>query len=124
VCFVLNLCELCVKRYFFSLNFKQNTAMGFLDQMKQLMEIKQKMEETKKRLDAIDVVAENEYVKVTASGNRKIKDISILKTDDKAILEGQLQSAINEALEKADTLMQSEMLGATKGMLPDMPGLG
>ena len=53
--------------------------MGFLDQMKQLMEIKQKMEETKKRLDAIDVVAENEYVKVTASGNRKIKDISIFK---------------------------------------------
>ena len=98
--------------------------MGFLDQMKQLMEIKQKMEETKKRLEAMDVVAENEYVKVTANGNRKIKDITILKTDDKALLEGRLQSAINEALEKADTIMQSEMLGATKGMMPDMPGLG
>ena len=96
--------------------------MGFLDQMKQLMEIKQKMEETKQRLEAIDVVAENEYVKVTASGNRKIKDISILKTDDKAVLEGKLQSAVNEALEKADALMQSEMLGATKGMMPDMRG--
>ena len=98
--------------------------MGFLDQMKQLREIKQKMEETKKRLEAIDVVAENDYVKVTANGNRKIKDISILKTDDKALLEGKLQSAVNEALEKADGIMQSEMLGATKGMMPDMPGLG
>ena len=98
--------------------------MGFLDQMKQLMEIKQKMEETKKRLEAIDVVAENDNVKVTANGNRKIKDISILKTDDKALLEGKLQSAVNEALEKADGIMQSEMLGATKGMMPDMPGLG
>ncbi len=98
--------------------------MGFLDQVKQLMEIKQKMEETKKRLEAVDVVAENDYVKVTASGNRKIKDISILKTDDKALLEGKLQSAVNEALEKADAIMQSEMLGATKGMMPDMPGLG
>ena len=98
--------------------------MGFLDQMKQLMEIKTKMEETQKRLEAIEVISENEYVKVTANGNRKIKDISILKTDDKAMLEGKLQSAINEALEKADAIMQSEMLGATKGMMPDVPGLG
>ena len=98
--------------------------MGFLDQMKQLMEIKQKMEETKKRLDTIEVTAQNEYVKVTANGNRKIKDISILKADDTVVLEGKLQSAINEALEKSDAIMQSEMMGATKGMMPDMPGLG
>ena len=98
--------------------------MGFLDQMKQLMEIKQKMEETKKRLDTIEVTAENEYVKITANGNRKIKDISILKADDTVVLEGKLQSAINEALEKSDAIMQSEMMGATKGMIPDMPGLG
>ena len=98
--------------------------MAFLDQMKQLMEIKQRMEETKKRLDTIEIDAENEYVKVTATGNRKIKNISILKTDDTVTLEGKLQSAINEALEKADNVMQSEMMGATKGMLPDMPGLG
>ena len=98
--------------------------MGFLDQMKQLMEIKQKMEETKKRLDGVAVIAENEYVKVTANGNRKVTGIAILKTEDKAVLEIKLQSAINEALEKSDALMQQEMLGATKGMMPDMPGLG
>ena len=97
--------------------------MGFLDQMKQLMEIKQKMEETKKRLDTIEVWAENDFVKVTVTGNRKIKDISVLKTDDTVALEGKLQTAINEALEKADNVMQSEMMGATKGMMPDMPGL-
>ena len=44
--------------------------------------------------------------------------------DDQLTLEGKLQSAINEALEKADGVMQSEMLGATKGMMPDVPGLG
>jgi DNA-binding protein YbaB len=98
--------------------------MGFLDQMKQLMEIKQKMEEVKNRLDSIDVVVENDYIKVTASGNRKIKDIVILKTDDKLLLEAELKKAINEVLEKSESLMQSEMLGATKGMMPDMPGLG
>jgi len=98
--------------------------MGFLDQMKQMMEIRQKMEEVKKRLETVKVDVENGYVKVTANGNRKITDITILKTDDVAALEGQLQKAINEALEKSDSIMQSEMLGATKGMMPDMPGLG
>ena len=97
--------------------------MGFLDNMKQLMEMKQKMEDAKKRLESIEVSAENDYVKISATGNRKIKDVTILKTDDLSILENRLQSAINEALEKADNVMQSEMLGATKGMMPDMPGL-
>ena len=98
--------------------------MGFLDQMKQMMEIKQKMEEVKKRLDTIEVTAENDYVKVTATGNRKIKDVTILKTDDTSVLQGKLQSAINEVLEKSENVLQSEMMGATKGMLPDIPGLG
>ena len=98
--------------------------MAFLDQMKQLMEIKQRMEETKKRLDAIELDAQNDYVKVTATGNRKIKNITILKTEDITALQAKLLSAVNEALEKADNVMQSEMLGATKGMMPDMPGLG
>lgn len=94
--------------------------MGFFDQMKQLKELQEKMEETKKRLDTIEVEAENEYVRVTISGNRKVKNIEILKTDDKLSLEGKLQSAINEALEKADGVMQSEMMGA----MPKIPGLG
>jgi DNA-binding protein YbaB len=97
--------------------------MGFLDEMKKVMEIKQKMDEIKKRLETIEVSAENEYVKVTANGNRKIKEITILKSDDVIALEGNLKSAVNEALEKADNVMQSEMMGATKGMMPDMPGL-
>jgi nucleoid-associated protein EbfC len=98
--------------------------MGFLDNMKQLMEVKQKMEEVKARLNAIEVVAQNDYVRVTATGNRKIKDIVILKTEDTSLLQQQLQSAINEVLEKSDNVMQSEMGAITKGMMPDMPGLG
>ncbi len=98
--------------------------MGFLDNMKQLMEIKQRMEDTKKRLDALEIVVQNDYVKVTANGNRKIKDITILLSDDAVTLEGKLKLAINEVLEKSDAIMQSEMLGATRGMMPDLPGDG
>ncbi|MES2621373.1 MAG: YbaB/EbfC family nucleoid-associated protein [Bacteroidota bacterium] len=93
--------------------------MGFFDQMKQLNELKEKMEETKKRLDTIEVVSENEYVKVTVSGNRKIKNIEVLQTGDKLILESKLRDATNEALEKADNVMQSEMMGS----MPKIPGL-
>ena len=94
--------------------------MGFFDQMKQLNELKQKMDETKKRLDSIELDAENEFVKVTANGNRKIKKITLLKTENKDALETNLELAINEALEKADNVMQSEMMGA----MPKIPGLG
>lgn len=94
--------------------------MSFFDQMKQLNDLKEKMEETKKRLDTIEVVSENDYVKVTVSGNRKIKHIEVLQTDDRRVLESKLEVAINEALEKADNVMQSEMMGA----MPKIPGLG
>lgn len=93
--------------------------MGFFDQMKQLKELQEKMEETKKRLETIEVVAENDYARVAVSGNRKVKRVEILKQDDKVLLEGKLQAATNEALEKADGVMQSEMMGA----MPKIPGL-
>ena len=99
--------------------------MGFLDNMKQLMEVKAKMEETKKRLDSIEVFAENELVKVTATGNRKIKQILLLKPDlqntDILILEEKIKEAVNAALENAENVLQSEMMGVTKGIIP--PGM-
>ncbi len=98
--------------------------MGFFDNMKQIMEIKNRMDEVKKRLDTIEVVSENEFVKVTATGNRKIKDIEIKRLDDKIDLEAKLQSAINEVMAKAENVLQSEMMGATQGMMPDnLPGM-
>lgn len=95
--------------------------MGFLDNMKQLMEMKQKMDAVKKELDATRLTINNDLVQVTVNGNRKITDITILKTDDVPALEGQLQKAINEALEQADAVMQKEMLAVTQGMMP--PGM-
>lgn len=93
--------------------------MGFFDQMKQLKELQQKMEETKKRLDTIEVSSENEYVKISVSGNRKITNIELLKQDDRQILQEQLKAAVNDALEQAEKVIQSEMMGA----MPKIPGL-
>lgn len=95
--------------------------MGFFDQMKQLTDMKQKMDEVKKKLDVLEINAENDWVKVTVNGNRRIKNISILKSDDAVVLEGKIQTATNEALDKAETLLQTEFASVTKGMFPNMP---
>ncbi len=95
--------------------------MGFFDQMKQLTEMKQKMEDVKKRLDIIEVSSASDYVKVVVNGNRRIKEITILKNDDKIALEAHIKNAVNEALEKADVLTQTEFAAVTKGMFPGMP---
>jgi DNA-binding protein YbaB len=51
--------------------------MGFFDQMKQLNEMKSKMEDIKRKMDELEIVEENQYLKVVVSGNRKIKALEI-----------------------------------------------
>jgi DNA-binding protein YbaB len=94
--------------------------MGFLDQLKQLQELKSKMDEVKNRLDTITVTEENQYIKATVNGNRKITAIEIKQQIEPKELEKQLLSVLNEALVKSDSVMQSEM----KGVMPNIPGLG
>lgn len=94
--------------------------MGFLDQLKQLQDLKSKMDEVKNRLDTITVSEENSHVKVTVNGNRKITAIEIKQQIDTKELEKQLLSVLNDALIKSDSVMQSEM----KGVMPNIPGLG
>jgi DNA-binding protein YbaB len=93
--------------------------MGFLDQLKQLQELKSKMDDVKSRLDTITVSEENQYIKATVNGNRKITAIEIKQQMDTKELERQLLSVLNEALLKSDSVMQSEM----KGIMPNIPGL-
>ena len=97
--------------------------------MGKLKEAQKQMEEAKKRLDTVyvDSETENGKIKVTATGNKKIKQISI----DNAIiveygtegLEDLLVVAINKALEKAEKINEAEMASMAKGILPGMPGL-
>lgn len=93
--------------------------------MKKLQAMQKGVEESKKRLDNISVEGEayEGKIKITLTGNRKMKDISIHESllKDKEDLEDMLVVAFNRALEKADGVNEAEMQGAAKGM---MPGLG
>ncbi|MFZ5552742.1 MAG: YbaB/EbfC family nucleoid-associated protein [Bacteroidota bacterium] len=93
--------------------------------MEQLQQMKQKMEETKKRLDTVSVegVSANGKIKIEMTGNRKVKNISIaedLQISDKEEMEDLLIIAFNHALEQADKINETEMQSAAMGFLPGM----
>jgi nucleoid-associated protein EbfC len=93
--------------------------------MKKLQEMQQKVEETRARLDTITVEgkASNGKVTVIMTGNRKVKSITInekLAGFDKEELEDLVLIAVNDALEKAESVNESEMKAASAGILPGM----
>ena len=94
-----------------------------------LMAAQQKAEEIKKRLDQVMVTGEAEggAIKVTATANREVTDVSIdpafLARADKEELEEVLAVAINNAMKQADNVSQTEMQGAAKDMLGGLGGL-
>ena len=103
--------------------------MDFANLFGKLQDARQKIEESKKKLDHITVEAqvENGAIIVIANANKAIKDIKIseqlLMDADKESIEELLLTAINKALEEAAKKGEAEMKEITKDMLPDFPGL-
>ena len=94
--------------------------------MGKLKEAQQKIEETKNRLNTIlvDGEAHNGDVKVTVTGNRTVKNISISeKLTDKEEIEDYLIIALNMALKKAAAISEAELAAAAKDGMPNIPGM-
>ncbi len=102
--------------------------MDFMGMMKQAAELKSKMEAMQAELDQIEVegVAGGGMVtvKLTAKGELKAVTIdpSLMKPDEKEIVEDLVVTAHAEARRKAETLLQERMKSLTGG-LPLPPGL-
>ena len=97
----------------------------FGNMMDQLQQMKQKVEETKSRLDNMTVTGTSPggKVNVEVTGNRKIKSIQVtdnFQEMEKEELEDLLILALNDGLNKADQLNEKEMQGAAMGLLPGM----
>lgn len=97
----------------------------FGDMMGKLQAMQQQMEESKKRLDTLYVDAEspNGLVKVTLTGNRKVKSVHVspdLLSGDPEELEDHLVLALNKGLEAAEKVWESEMRGMAGGLIPGM----
>jgi nucleoid-associated protein EbfC len=120
--FVRNSNEICTGISNYSIT-DQNM---FGNMMEQLQQMKQKMEESKQRLEKISVegIASSGKVKITMNGNRKVTAVDIsasLQETEKEELEDLLIIAINNALEQVEKVNEAEMQSTAMGI---MPGLG
>ena len=100
----------------------------FLGMMKQATQLQAKMQEMQAELDQITVegVAGGGMVAVTLSAKGDLKgvriDPSLVKPEEKEIIEDLLVAAHADARRKAETLLQEKMKSLTGG-LPLPPGL-
>lgn len=94
-----------------------------LDKMKELWEMKKKMDEIKKELDAVTLESEDNYVKVGITGSQEIRSVSIkadLATVDKAGLEAALIETVNRAIKQSQKTAAAKM-SQLSGL--NLPGL-
>jgi DNA-binding YbaB/EbfC family protein len=100
----------------------------FLGLMKQATELKSKMEAMQAELDQIEVEGASGggmvTVKMTAKGDIKsvVLDASLMKPEEKEVVEDLIVAACADGRRKAETLLQEKMKGLTGG-LPLPPGL-
>ena len=98
----------------------------FSGMMGKLKEAQEKIEATKARLNTIIVDGEagNGKVKVSVTANRLVKSISIAEElTDKEEIEDYLVLALNKALDKANTISETELAAAAKDGMPNIPGM-
>ena len=100
----------------------------FMGMMKQAAQLQTKMQELQSELDTIMVegAAGGGLVSVTMTAKGELKavkiDDSLLKAEEKEILEDLLVAAHTDARRKSETLLQDKMKQLTGG-LPLPPGL-
>jgi DNA-binding YbaB/EbfC family protein len=100
----------------------------FMGMMKKAAELQSKMQAMQAELEAVEVegVSGGGVVKVTLSGKGDLKgvkiDDSLLKPDEKEILEDLLVTAHADARKKSEGVMAEKMKALTGG-LPLPPGL-
>jgi len=100
----------------------------FLGLMKQAAELKSKMEAMQTELDQVEVAgaAGGGLVTVSLSGKGEMKgiriDASLLKPEDREVVEDLIVAAHADARRKAETVLQEKMKSVTGG-LPIPPGL-
>lgn len=93
-----------------------------LDKMKQLWEMKRKMDEIKKELDGLELASEDSLVKVTITGSQEVKKVEIkgeLAAADKRKLEASLTETVNRAVRESQKAAAQKM-----SALGGIPGLG
>lgn len=103
-----------------------------IDMMKMMGKIKEvqaRMKEAQESLGTITAIAESGggMVKATVNGKKQVIQIdidpTILKAEDKILVQDLTIAAINKAQEEAEVLAREHLRKSTEGLLPNIPGM-
>jgi DNA-binding YbaB/EbfC family protein len=101
----------------------------FLGMMKQAAQLQSKIKEMQEQLDQVEVegISGGGLVSVRMTAKMDVKavkiDPSLMKAEERGVLEDLLVTAMGDARRKAEAAMQEKMQALTGG-LPLPPGLG
>lgn len=97
--------------------------------MGKVKEVQARMKEAQEGLVNIKVVGESGggMVKATMNGKKQLMQIeldpTLLKPEDKSVLQDLIVAAINKASDEAEVLAKETLRKSTEGMLPNIPGM-
>ncbi|MFZ1807110.1 MAG: YbaB/EbfC family nucleoid-associated protein [Cyclobacteriaceae bacterium] len=103
-----------------------------LDMMKmmgKMKEVQARMKEAQENLVHVKATGESGggMVKATVNGKKQLIDLdidpTILKADDKVLIQDLSIAAINKAMEEVDILAKEEIKKSTEGLIPNIPGM-
>lgn len=101
--------------------------MDLMGMMGKLRETQQRIEDTKKRLDNVNIDEQSSdgLLKVRVNANNKIKSITIENSllEDKEQLEDYLILVLNKAIANATSINQAELDAVAKMDMPMIPGM-
>ena len=97
--------------------------------MGKMKEVQARMKEAQDNLVKLSAHGESGggMVKATVNGKKQLIkleiDPTLLKADDKIIVQDLVVAAVNKASEEAEALAKEEMRKSTEGLLPNIPGM-
>jgi len=97
--------------------------------MGKMKEVQAHMKEAQDKLGTLSATGESGggLVKAKVTGKKQLVSIdvdsSLLKAEDKTILQDLIVAAVNKATDEAEILAKEEMRKSTEGLLPNIPGL-
>jgi hypothetical protein len=103
-----------------------------LDMMKmmgKMKEVQARVKEAQDKLVLIKATGESGggMVKATVNGKKQLIDLdidpTILKADDKVLIQDLTIAAINMAMDEAEVLAKEELRKSTEGLIPNIPGM-
>jgi len=95
------------------------------DKMKQLMDMKKRMEQIKLQLDnaVFDILSDDNSVKISMTGSQEVRNVTLnldLAGADKPALEKSLRDAYNKAIKHSHEIAAQKMKDVTGFNLPGL----